>query len=281
MTFSGTAASGQPGPQPRSELRLRILSGLVLAAVALVATWLGGTLFALLWLAAALAIAYEWNAMTRTAPRRSLTVASWLGLAGLAIALPAGAGLPVVLAILGSVVVALVLLARDARSRLWSLAGFGYAALVALVPPAARADPALGPAIILWMFACVWTTDVTAYFVGRRFGGPKLWPSVSPKKTWSGFAGGLLGAMAACMLVAALASEASRTTLGAIAVASAVASVASQFGDLAESALKRRFGVKDSGQLIPGHGGVMDRLDGFVAVALLVGLALAGARLAR
>ncbi|HEX2509931.1 MAG TPA: phosphatidate cytidylyltransferase, partial [Microvirga sp.] len=110
-----------------------------------------------------------------------------------------------------------------------------------------------------------------------RFGGPKLWPRVSPKKTWSGFAGGLVGAVLCGSAVAGVATALGWTPLAglpAVALASAVASVASQLGDLGESALKRHFDAKDSGHLIPGHGGAMDRLDGFWAVCVLVGLAL-------
>ena len=147
-----------------------------------------------------------------------------------------------------------------------------------------RGHPDLGIVAVLWMFAVVWTTDIAAYFTGRRLGGPKLWPSVSPKKTWSGFGGGLLAGTLAGIAVPAAAQRWGWTPplgLWAIAILSALASVLSQLGDLGESALKRRFGVKDSGRLIPGHGGVMDRLDGFWAVALLTGAGLLAVALAR
>jgi phosphatidate cytidylyltransferase len=127
-------------------------------------------------------------------------------------------------------------------------------------------------------------TDIAAYFTGRRLGGPKLWPRVSPKKTWSGFTGGLVAGTAAGLLVLQVAKAAGWTAPAGfvtVAAASVVASVASQLGDLAESALKRGFEVKDSSHLIPGHGGVMDRLDGFWAVALLFGAGFAVAYLAR
>lgn len=257
---------------------------MVLVAVALAATWAGGGGFALLWLAAAVAIVFEWNGMTRTEPRSGLILASAAGLVGLAAAHQWSAAWPVFASVVLGSVLAVAVLGRDGRSRLWAVSGFAYAAVVALVPSLVRDDPALGITGIGWLFAVVWTTDIVAYFVGRSVGGPKLWPSVSPKKTWSGFLGGLVGAVAAGMLVVHLSSQlGGPTPFGLIAVgaASGLASVASQFGDLAESALKRRFGAKDSGRLIPGHGGVMDRLDGFVAVALLCGLAMAGSRLAR
>ena len=128
-----------------------------------------------------------------------------------------------------------------------------------------------GALLILFLFLVVWVTDIAAYFVGRRLGGPKLWRRVSPGKTWSGAIGGFLAALAVGYGVA-LASGLS-TPLGWV-VASGLLSVFSQVGDLFESALKRRFGVKDSGRIIPGHGGVMDRIDGLVGAAIL-GYALA------
>jgi phosphatidate cytidylyltransferase len=254
----------------------------VLAAVALFATWAGGWLFAGFWFLAAAAILCEWIAVTGVEPRLALQLTLGILLGGLA-ALAAIAdttptdALPFVMA------AALVCVCgRTARDRRWAAAGFAYAAVIALVPPLVREHPRLGLVAIMWMFAVVWLTDIAAYFTGRRFGGPKLWPAVSPKKTWSGFLGGLAAAVAAgaaVVLVARRFGWEAPVPLGAVVLASAVASVASQLGDLGESALKRRFGAKDSGHLIPGHGGVMDRLDGFWSVAALMGLVLAGLHL--
>src|SRR5215207_68801 len=171
---------------------------------------------------------------------------------------------------------------RSWRDRSWAAGGFTYAAVIAVVPPLVREHPRLGLVAILWMFAVVWLTDIAAYFAGRRFGGPKLWPRVSPKKTWSGFFGGLVAGVAAggvVVLVAGRFGVAAPVSFAIVVLFSAVASVLSQLGDLGESALKRRFGAKDSGVLIPGHGGVMDRLDGFWAAAALIGLVLAGVQL--
>jgi phosphatidate cytidylyltransferase len=222
---------GQQARPAGSELGLRVASSLVLAAFALFATYMGGWLFAALWILAALAIFVEWIMMTRYEPG-------------------------------------------------WVAAGLAYAAVIAIVPPLVREDPRLGIAAILWMFAVVWFTDIAAYFTGRALGGPKLCPAVSPKKTWSGFLGGLAAAIVAGAAVAMIASRFGwqpPVSLPVVVLVSGVASVLSQIGDLGESALKRRFGAKDSGRLIPGHGGVMDRLDGFWAVAALMGVALAGA----
>ncbi|MDB5511331.1 MAG: phosphatidate cytidylyltransferase [Enterovirga sp.] len=266
-----------------SELELRVGSAFVLAAAALTATWAGGALFTTLLLAAALAMAAEWLLMVRAEPRLLLIGTASIGLLALTAARNSDVGPLVSTALAVGIALLLAGLARGMEVRLWAAAGFAYAAIVAIVPPIVRDDPALGLVAVLWMFAVVWGTDIAAYFAGRRFGGPKLWPSVSPKKTWSGFIAGVGAAVLAGCLVITLAARLGAShsfDLATTAAASALGSLASQIGDLAESAMKRHFGVKDSGRLIPGHGGVMDRLDGFVALALLMGLALAGLRLA-
>jgi phosphatidate cytidylyltransferase len=260
-----------------TELGARVVSAIVLALAALVSTWLGGWLFALFWLLGGIAVLAEWIAMTGVRPRLPLQIG--LGAALVLVTLlsrgdagPAAAGLVA----LGAIVLG-ALVARGARDRLWTVSGFAYAAVISVVPPLVRDHPELGVVGILWMFAVVWITDIAAYFTGRRLGGPKLWPRVSPKKTWSGFAGGLVGGTLCGFAVAWIASRSGWTPpvdFAVVVLVSAVASVASQLGDLGESAMKRAFGVKDSSRLIPGHGGVMDRLDGFWSVAALLGLLL-------
>jgi phosphatidate cytidylyltransferase len=147
-----------------------------------------------------------------------------------------------------------------------------YAGAMAVPIILLRLDPSLGMVAVLCIFAVVWGSDVMAYFTGRTFGGPKLWPRVSPKKTWSGFIGGAFFGAAGCTLVGLAAGLGGILSLFGLGL---VLALVSQGGDLLESALKRRFGAKDASRLIPGHGGVMDRLDGFVAaaiVALLLGM---------
>lgn len=155
----------------------------------------------------------------------------------------------------------------------WLAAGVAYAAVLLFAPLILRRDPILGFAAIVFVFAIVWATDISAYFAGRAIGGPKLWPAVSPKKTWAGAIGGTLGGIVAGLLAAKLTGVA----IGpALALVACLLSVVAQAGDLLESAIKRHFGAKDASQLIPGHGGLMDRLDGFltaVAAAAMVGLA--------
>lgn len=159
---------------------------------------------------------------------------------------------------------------------LWIVAGVGYAAVLLAAPVLLRADSGLGLFAIILLFAVVWTTDVLGYFAGRAFGGPKLLPAVSPKKTWSGAVAGTFGAAAVAIIVAGFFGSFRWTAVALIAL---MLSVAAQLGDLLESWIKRQFGAKDAGSLIPGHGGVMDRLDGFWAAALigcLLGLARGG-----
>ncbi|TNC09416.1 phosphatidate cytidylyltransferase [Methylobacterium terricola] len=285
MTGSdGTKPPGAERPAgrpawPATELGARTVSGIVLGLLVLGATLNGGWIFAVIWFLAGLAVVGEWLAITRTAPHRPLLAIAGLVLAGVV----AGARLPVAQSwLIGTVVLglaALTLLARPAPGRIWAPLSLACALVVALVPVLLRDDPRIGLAGPLWLFGVVWTTDIAAYFTGRSLGGPKLWPAVSPKKTWSGFCGGLIGATIVGGAVAAGARHLGATEALSLPLAcalSAIASVMSQGGDLAESALKRAYGAKDSGRLIPGHGGVMDRLDGFFAVALLAGLLLVG-----
>lgn len=143
--------------------------------------------------------------------------------------------------------------------------GLGGVALVWL-----RTDPLAGAANVLFLFLVVWASDIGAYMTGRALGGPRLWPAVSPNKTWAGALGGLAAAMAIGFL-AAVSLSLGQVAWAALPVAG-VLGMAAQGGDLLESWLKRRFGVKDSSGLIPGHGGLLDRLDGVLAAAPLAAL---------
>jgi phosphatidate cytidylyltransferase len=273
----GSSLPSSSKSAPSKELTTRVLSALAMAAVALLTAYQGGWAFALFWLAAGVAIMVEWTDMIGVAPRRPVQGLLGLGLAALMVPLLTDAGFGpwaaagVVLAAGGS------LLARGTASKLWTASGFVYAAVIVLIPPIVRAHPDLGILGLLWMFAVVWATDVAAYFTGRALGGPKLCPAISPKKTWSGFTGGVVAATLSGLLVAWSGQRFGLSLpfgLFGTAVLSVVASVASQAGDLGESALKRHCDVKDSSHLIPGHGGVMDRLDGFWAVCLIMAVVL-------
>lgn len=154
---------------------------------------------------------------------------------------------------------------RLVKGGVWVAAGFFYAAAMFVAPVLLRTDAQYGLFAIVLLFAIVWSTDIFGYFAGRAIGGPKLLRSVSPKKTWSGAVAGTLGSMIVAIAVARLFGSFHAGTFAAVAL---LLSVCAQIGDLVESFVKRKFGAKDSSQLIPGHGGVMDRLDGFWAAAL-------------
>lgn len=155
---------------------------------------------------------------------------------------------------------------RMVAGPIWIASGIFYAAAMFAAPVILRGDVMLGLLAIVLLFAIVWSTDIFGYFAGRAIGGPKLMPAVSPKKTWSGAVAGTLGAMIVAVLVAKFFGSFSTAAIAAVAL---LLSVCAQAGDLFESWIKRKFGVKDSSQLIPGHGGVMDRLDGFWAAAVV------------
>jgi len=154
---------------------------------------------------------------------------------------------------------------RMVRGALWNIVGVGYAALMFAAPVVLRTDADFGYSMMLFLYAVVWSTDVFGYFGGRAIGGPKLMPLVSPKKTWSGAIAGIIGAIIVAVLVARWLGQFNSIAIALIAL---VLSIVAQLGDLLESWIKRHFGAKDASHLIPGHGGVMDRLDGFWAAAL-------------
>jgi phosphatidate cytidylyltransferase len=262
---------------PSKELTTRVLSALVMVVAALLTAYLGGWPFALFWLAAGIAIVVEWTDMTGIEPRRLVQTILGLGLAALTLLFLLDAGFGLSLAVSVAFLAAAAIVVSGAQKRVWAVSSFVYAAPIVLVPPIVRDHPDLGILGLLWMFAVVWATDIAAYFTGRTFGGPKLCPPISPKKTWSGFVGGVVAATLGGLLVAWIGQNydaALPLTFTGIAALSIVSSIASQVGDLGESALKRHCQVKDSSHLIPGHGGVMDRLDGFWAVCLIVALVL-------
>jgi phosphatidate cytidylyltransferase len=268
-----TPAAGQPR-SGQGELRLRIISALVLAAVVLLATAWGGWPFRIIWTLVAGLVAYEWLSIAAT---RDHAVAAAIGvvLTGLLLGFapvsqPALAGVAALAALVGA-----VLTPRMRRRLPLELCGIAYALAFALVAPALRSQPEIGLSLVIWSFAVVWFTDIAAYFTGRRLGGPKLMPSVSPGKTWSGAIGGALVGTLCGYAVWAFTPAAQQIVGAGLVIAGSLAgSIFSQMGDLFESALKRRFGAKDSSRLIPGHGGFLDRLDGYWAVLVFAGFVL-------
>lgn len=257
-------------PTSASNLALRVISAAVLAPLAFLAAYFGGWPFALFWCAAALAVLWEWIALVAGPSYRLMFFSSGGAIA--AAGFVAWLDRPIVaLLMIGLGALAAAIFAPRER-RLWVTAGVAYAGAMLLAPMFLRADSTYGFAVVVLLFAIVWTTDVVGYFAGRTFGGPKLLPAVSPKKTWSGAIAGTVAAVVVALLVTGMFGSFNKVALVGIAF---LLSVLAQIGDLFESWVKRQFGAKDSGHLIPGHGGVMDRLDGFWAAAVaacLIGL---------
>ena len=270
-----------PGPDaPRAgpnftDLRTRVISALVMVAAAVAALVVGGAPFIVFWLAAAVAMVWEWQRLVGPERRLPRIV---IGAAALAIACAFAAqnGADIALLILAAGALIVGWLGAPGL-RIWAGAGVLYAgalvlSIAAIRPPLpALIEPPYNLRAILWLFAVVWGTDVMAYFGGRLIGGPKLWPRVSAGKTWSGTIVGIVSGALLGLAVAAI-MPVGRVAVVPLLLVGLAAGAAAQAGDLLESSVKRRFGVKDSSQLIPGHGGVMDRLDGFIAAALFVAL---------
>ncbi len=243
------------------ELRLRIYSAIVLAAITLGATWFGGVAFQLLAVAASLLIYYEWSTITRLAERRFRANAyGWFSMVALSLNLLFGQP-ELTVPLLAGLVLTATFPALVGKWSGWQPGGILYAGLTSISLSEIRSDDSLGLAAMLFVFAVVWSTDILAYFVGRAIGGPKLAPRISPGKTWSGAIGGTVAGVAGGVGVALAYFQAVDFWVPLMAL---LLSIASQIGDLFESFIKRRFGVKDSSHLIPGHGGVMDRVDGLV-----------------
>ena len=258
-------AAPAAGEQGARNLLMRVAAALVLAPTAIAIAYAGGWLWTGLVTLTAIGLYVEWLTIVGTA-RVMPVIAS--GVAALAIAglcLASGRiDAALVVMILGFAAVALL----SAEQRIWTATGFAYAAAAELASVLVRLDQAWGFAALILILLVVWVTDIGGYFAGRGIGGPKLWPRVSPKKTWAGAIGGF----AASLVVAAGFAVAGLGQTGPLLALGAALSVVSQLGDLFESAVKRRFGVKDSSHIIPGHGGLLDRLDGFVAAIVLAAI---------
>jgi len=272
-------AAGAPGGNPHpprfltrrglTDLLPRVASALVLMAAALVSVWLGGRIFNLIWLCAALAVAIEWQRLI-AAPR----LQARLGCIALGL-LPSAyfigeASFGPAFVLLGACGLTLALAAGPGR-RVWAFGGLLYAGSLLVSLGALHGSAQHGARSIVWLFATVWGTDVFAYFGGRLIGGAKLWPRVSPSKTWSG---AITGVVAGAALGAAVGAYGlgPRVQIIPLFILGLAAAAVSQAGDIFESSVKRRFGIKDSSSLIPGHGGFMDRLDGFIAAAAFAAL---------
>ncbi len=262
-----------PAEPVRSEigaLRLRILSALVLAPLAIVAIWFGGLFLAALIAAAAVIMAWEWGRLcggtSRGATRPILIGVVAVSVVGAALW---GIAAGMLLALAGAILVWWVALHDHAAAPLWLAAGGLWVALPCIILLWLVQSGNAGRGTLLWMFAVVWATDIGAFAAGRRLGGPLLAPRWSPRKTWAGLIGGII---CAALVGWAVAGVLGATAVLPLVLISAGLAIIEQFGDLAESVAKRRFGVKDASGLIPGHGGLLDRLDGLLAVIPAVAL---------
>jgi phosphatidate cytidylyltransferase len=282
VTLSNHSGSSRADGAGAGNLKLRVASAAVLAPFTLAVTYAGGWLFVALCAISAGVILWEWTALVSRRADLRILAPGWAAfvaaavLAGLRPASEACAAIAIG-ALFASLLVAILPRAdgepasadgtsrETAVSAIWAAGGVIYAGALLLAPALLRGDPDWGLTALLFLFADVWVTDIAAYFCGRAIRGPLLWPEISPKKTWSGAIGGLAGGVAAGVVVA-YASGIGK--LGIVGVMAFVLSVLAQAGDLFESAVKRRVGAKDASHLIPGHGGLMDRLDGFLVAAL-------------
>lgn len=286
------APPADPPPADRpgnlTNLQKRILSAVVLLPLAIIAIVLGHPYFTVLVAGFAAVMAWEWTtvaATVRASPQASPVPApsgrGWRVLAVLA-------AVTAVLAVLGTgfagrlereacVIIVLGMLATGAAAWAanrpktpWFMAGAAYVAIPAAALVAIRAEPEFGRAALVWIIALVVAADTGGYLVGRTVGGPKLAPRISPNKTWSGLGGAVVGAAIVGVLTGFMLNH---TDVWMLTLISAGLGVVEQAGDLVESAFKRHFGVKDTSQIIPGHGGVLDRVDGLLAVAVAVWIA--------
>jgi phosphatidate cytidylyltransferase len=252
---------------------MRALAAAVLAPIAIAIAYTGGWLWALLVTLATVGLYLEWLLIVGLAREWRSTAPGVAALAVAGMCLMAGR-LDIALVVLGIGLVGVAALSPERRN--WSATGFLYAAAAEIASVMVRLHPDHGFAALFFVLLVVWAADIGGYFAGRAIGGPKLWERVSPKKTWAGAIGGLFLSLAVAGGFAAF--GAGKT--GPLLALGAILSVISQLGDLFESAVKRRFGVKDSSHVIPGHGGLLDRLDGFVAAvvaAAIFGLLRGGA----
>ena len=263
MAVSGEDPAIRSAPRARfgSDLKPRVAAAVAMGGLAVATAWIGGFIFAVFWWFASIVVLWEWQRLVGGA-----RLAERVAVGGLLVALAALFALhnsilgAIAALVLGTVAVGWL---AGRREGIWAAAGVLYAGALVASVVLLRISPRFGLAAVLWLFAVVWGADIAAYFAGRLIRGPRLWPSVSPGKTW---AGAIVGALAGAVLGLTLAAWTNR--LAALFWLGVATAIVSELGDLFESALKRRFGVKDSSSLIPGHGGLMDRLDAFVAASL-------------
>ena len=261
---------GEP-PKAAPNMRdvgVRVAAGVAMASVALAVLWAGSLPFAVLVGAVAVVVSWEWGRIVRSAGVDAIfVIQAGAVIAAVLLASRGVAGLGLIAVLVAAILSAL--LAFGERGHMAAL-GALYAGLPAVALVWLRGADMVGMLAVLFLLLAVWSTDTGAYFAGRRIGGPKLMPRVSPNKTWSGLIGGVVAAGVVGLVFALLANAGLHP--GRMTVSAMVLGLVSQAGDLFESALKREYGVKDASALIPGHGGFMDRVDGLAAAAVLAAI---------
>jgi phosphatidate cytidylyltransferase len=268
VTESDAAPAAAKGQDTRN-LLTRIVAALVLAPIAIATCYAGGWLWIALVTIVAVGLYIEWLMVVGAVGERRVRISGTVALAIAGACLAFGRiDASWLVLVVGLLVVAMA----SPRQRPWTAAGFVYAAAAQMASALLRLDSQMGFVALVFVLLIVWVTDIGGYFAGRSIGGPKLWPRISPKKTWAGAIGGFAASLAVAAVFATVAPHRDdpqlALKLGPLLGLGAVLSIVSQLGDLFESSVKRRFGVKDSSHLIPGHGGLMDRLDGFVAAVV-------------
>jgi phosphatidate cytidylyltransferase len=246
----------------------RLASALVLAVLALGTVLVSVWTFVALVIAAGVTVAWEWGRLVRKAGFDGIASIQAASVAAVAVTMalsrPGLALIATVVALAGT-----LLLGLSSATLGWSLLGIAYSVLPASAMVWLRADPTLGAMALVYLLVVAWTTDSASYAGGRLIGGPKLAPKISPQKTWSGL---IVGTLAPSVVGLAFAYFLEGTSAWRLALVSVAIAAACQIGDLGESAVKRRFGAKDMSNLIPGHGGVLDRIDGLLIAAIAAAL---------
>lgn len=251
------------------DLGVRTASAVVLIPAVITCAWFGGIWFKGFVLLLAVLIAHEWASLVH--PKNLAQYALHMGAALCGAILPDLVGVGIALLVILGLAGVSIFMARNERSgsSTWSCLGIFYVGFPALALILLRSDSHYGFAAVLWVFLVVWSADILAYFAGRIIGGPKLAPAISPKKTWAGLGGAVAGSALVSFIFACITQL---NGIWSLAILAGCLAVVEQAGDLFESSLKRFHGVKDSGKLIPGHGGVIDRVDGLIAVAVAAAL---------
>lgn len=270
MVEQAPAAGGKWG-----DLGTRVLSAAVLIPAVILDVWAGGVWFTAFAALVGVLMALEWVTIVHKGEPVQFALHAAAAISGAV--LPLEAGIVATLLVIAGFSALSVAMAATAGGSIWRFLGVPYVSLPALALVLLRHDEGYGLIAIIWVMVTVWAADSLAYFAGRIIGGPKLAPRLSPKKTWAGLGGAIAGSAAGSVLVALWAGLPGVVVL---AILAGMLAVVEQAGDLFKSAMKRHFGVKDSGRLIPGHGGIIDRVDGLVTVACvaaLIGSAKAGA----